>query len=157
MWYFEGDWIPTDSDHSSEFIAIAGKLDARAVIESPSKGFLAYLKYEDSPSELEVVLIISLADSKLSMRIMTSRATAAYVDLSLLEPWASVENSAFYEDELKNEVGFLHPLKWKRVRAIGRRTDCDDVLYEVLSGNTKYAVVHLTYSKKRKQKRQTKS
>jgi hypothetical protein len=120
------------------------------VIESPSKGFLAYLKYEDSPSELEMVLIISLTNSKLSMRIVTSPATAAYVDLSRLEPWASVDNSAFYENELKNEVGFLHPLKWKKVRTIGRRTDCDEVLYEVLSGNIKYAVVHLTYSKKRK-------
>jgi hypothetical protein len=45
MWYYEGDWLPTDSDLSSEFMGIAGKLDTRAVMETPSKGLLAYMKY----------------------------------------------------------------------------------------------------------------
>ena len=53
---------------------------------------------------------------------------------------------------LKKEVSFCHPLNWRSVRAIGIRTDRDEVLFEILSGRYKYAVVHLTWTNERSRK-----
>lgn len=85
------------------------------------------------------------------MRLISDEV-AAYADLSLLEPWQQTDNPTFYEKELKKEVTFFHSLNWKKVRAIGIRSDRDDVLFEILNGRFKYAVVHLTYTKERSRK-----
>lgn len=69
--------------------------------------------------------------------------------LNFLEPWQQTDTPSLYEAELKKELTFLHPLKWKRVRAIAIRTDRDDVLFEIQSGCYRYAVVHLTWQGKR--------
>lgn len=67
--------------------------------------------------------------------------------IEYLEPWIATEQ---YADnlvkELEREVTQGHAL-WKvKTRAIARRSDSDDVLFEIESEHGTYAVVHLTWS-----------
>lgn len=151
MWYLDADWLSDKSEHSVKFTTEASKLEAEEIIKAPYKGMVAKLKYHNSSSNPENVLVLSLDRSKIFMRSI-SEELAAYADLSLLEPWQRTDNPTFYEKELKKEVSFFHPLYWKKVKAIGIRSDRDDVLFEVLRGSAKYAVVHLTYAKERSRK-----
>lgn len=67
-------------------------------------------------------------------------------DLKL--PWELVSDQATAKGlvrEAKREVFWRHPLRGKRLSALARRIDCDDVLFEIDSG-PKVAVVHLTWS-----------
>jgi hypothetical protein len=48
------------------------------------------------------------------------------------------------EDEYASEIAKGHPLYGVPVRAIGRRTDRDDVLFQLLRHLCDDAVVHLT-------------
>ena len=146
MWYLDADWKPNISDISSTFANLASRLKGEEVIKDPSKGIVACLKYDEAPSNSHQVLILSMDNSKIFMRSVSDEL-AAYADKKLLEPWQPTSNPTFYEAELKKEVSFFHPLNWKNVRAIAHRTDCDDVLFEVLNGKSKYAVVHLTWRK----------
>lgn len=71
--------------------------------------------------------------------------------INWLEPWESLCTAPdSFESELYNEVGRNHILFGKKVSAIGRRYDCDDLLFRVFDSEFNYAVVHLTYSKKTK-------
>lgn len=66
-----------------------------------------------------------------------------------LEPWEPLCTAPdSFENELYNEVGGKHILFGRKVSAIGRRYDCDDVLFRVFDADFNYAVVHLTYSRK---------
>jgi len=50
---------------------------------------------------------------------------------------------------LQREVGPDHPLFGKPAKALARREDRDDVLFEISDGTErKYAVVHLTWSRR---------
>lgn len=151
MWYLDADWKPNHSDVSSRFLNIASKLKGEDVIKEPSKGLIARLQYNETSSNSHYVLILSVDRSKIFMRSISDEI-AAYADKQLLEPWQLTDNAAFYEKELKKEVSFFHPLNWKRVRAVAVRTDRDDVLFEVFSGGSKYAVVHLTWQKESSRK-----
>ncbi|RZJ99867.1 MAG: hypothetical protein EOO46_21715 [Flavobacterium sp.] len=151
MWYLDADWKSNQSDSSSRFMNLASKLKGEDVIKEPSKGLVARLQYNESSSSAHYVLILSVDQSKIFMRSISDEI-AAYADQQLLEPWQLTDNAAFYETELKKEVSFFHPLNWKRVRAIAIRTDRDDVLFEVLNGSSKYAVVHLTWQKESSRK-----
>jgi hypothetical protein len=63
------------------------------------------------------------------------------------EPWAKVDaDGQRLEAELKKEVGPKHQLFGKLAKAIARRADCDDVLFEIAGDTNEYAVVHLTWS-----------
>ena len=66
-----------------------------------------------------------------------------------LEPWYSVADDpgqvAAMQRELQRELAQHHPLYGLPVRTIGRRQDCDDVLYLIDDGTKRYAVVHLTW------------
>lgn len=66
---------------------------------------------------------------------------------SLLEPWRSItdDERRALEAELRRELGAGHPLSGMTSRALARRQDCDDVLFEV--GGVGVAVVHLTWSR----------
>jgi hypothetical protein len=67
-----------------------------------------------------------------------------------LEPWDAItSDSKYFEDELEREVAEGHILHGKAFNAIGRRYDCDDVLYQIHHPDFNYATVHLTYSKRR--------
>ena len=48
--------------------------------------------------------------------------------------------------ELAREISARHILFGVPVKAIARRVDCDDVLFELLDGSLRVAVVHLTYA-----------
>lgn len=66
-----------------------------------------------------------------------------------LEPWDSIcTEPDCFKKELYNEVGKKHILFGKEVSAIGKRYDCDDFLFQVFYASFKFAVVHLTFSKK---------
>jgi hypothetical protein len=66
-----------------------------------------------------------------------------------LVPWcpveALVEQSGLLK-QLQRELPTGHILKGEHVTAIGRREDCDDVLFALEDGRV--AVVHLTWSDK---------
>lgn len=70
---------------------------------------------------------------------------------TLKEPWISVPHdlAARLEAELKRELGHHHVLQEKKVEAVARRQDCDDVLFSIAGSSTSYAVVHLTWSGKK--------
>ncbi len=65
-----------------------------------------------------------------------------------VDPWACLSDDQErdrLDAELHREVGPGHVLFQSKVRALARRTDRDDVLFEVDDGPT-VAVVHLTYA-----------
>lgn len=65
------------------------------------------------------------------------------------EPWVPIdraEAAAALADRLAVEVGPGHPLHAVPVQAVGRRADRDDVLYRLLDGTGRVAVVHLTWT-----------
>jgi hypothetical protein len=69
-------------------------------------------------------------------------------DIRWLVPWylLDAESASATERELARELGRDHQLYGKRVRAVARRQDCDDVLFELPDSGC-CAVVHLTWTK----------
>src|SRR5262245_57412205 len=61
-----------------------------------------------------------------------------------LAPWHST--SAGLETELEREISSTHPLFGYRAISVGRRDDCDDVLFFLPEHDYPLAVVHLTWS-----------
>jgi hypothetical protein len=49
--------------------------------------------------------------------------------------------------ELHREMTKSHPLFGITVRDVAYRQDCDDVLFELLDGSGRFALVHLTFAK----------
>lgn len=62
-----------------------------------------------------------------------------------LDPWIPVSSGGALERELATELPARHILKGVRVRAIARRTDNDDVLFELIGHEKPLAVVQLSY------------
>ncbi len=67
-------------------------------------------------------------------------------DINWKKPWIplSEEESKGVGIELKKEISEKHQLYGVNIRAIAKRIDCDDVLFEIENGA--FAVVHLTYA-----------
>jgi hypothetical protein len=67
-----------------------------------------------------------------------------------LEPWYSIAKNPCQimgmEAELHRELRSGHPLFGLPVQAVGRRGDCDDILFRLLDGTGRVAVVHLTWT-----------
>lgn len=67
-----------------------------------------------------------------------------------IEPWQSLEDeqvqASHLERELYREVSRKHSLFGLRVKCVGRRQDCDYVLFALEDGTQRYAVVHLTWT-----------
>ena len=64
------------------------------------------------------------------------------------QPFAPIEHEAdrqAFVAELQRELKAGHPLFGVSVRAIGRRYDQDDVLFEFHDGTGRVAEVHLTW------------
>jgi|688.fasta_scaffold234429_2 hypothetical protein len=63
------------------------------------------------------------------------------------EPWLAVtpDYAPKGEAELRRELSARHVLSGRSVEAIGRRQDCDDVLFYLGDTAPRFAVVHLTY------------
>ena len=55
---------------------------------------------------------------------------------------------AFFEAELRRELGPGNPLFGRPVAAVGKRDGSDDVLFRLLDGTGRVAVVHLTSGKR---------
>ena len=66
-------------------------------------------------------------------------------NLHWLEPWYPA-SSANFEAELAREVSPAHPLFGLKAICVGRRYDCDDVLFFLPNNPSPLAVVHLTWS-----------
>jgi hypothetical protein len=64
----------------------------------------------------------------------------------LKQPWMTLEAkfTTSTVDELYREIGANHALNGKKVSAVARRQDCDDILF-LFEGEAGCAVVHLTY------------
>lgn len=65
-----------------------------------------------------------------------------------LIPWHPIDGAPGHglEQELRSELCSEHALFGIPVSPIGRRQDCDDVLFRILDGSERLAVVHLTYA-----------
>ena len=63
-----------------------------------------------------------------------------------LTPWRATTDSEEMSPELIREIAIGHPLFGVPTKTIGRRDDCDDVLFQVEDGSGRVAVVHLTWS-----------
>ena len=67
-----------------------------------------------------------------------------------LIPWHPLEGGTPDDGtvrELRREMCRGHVLHGVPVRPVARRQDCDDVLFELLDGTGRLAVVHLTYAR----------
>ncbi|PZR26421.1 MAG: hypothetical protein DI535_14215 [Citrobacter freundii] len=150
MWYYDGRWACADAANAREFETLARSLDQRRIREFPEEGLLVQMSF-DGYSSLAYMLVLGFVGDDLVLRLV-SPESAAYLDLSQFPPWQIADNGKFFEEELKREVSFFHPLRFKQVSAIGLRRDRDDVLFKLLDGSSRYAVVHLTYKKERSRK-----
>lgn len=150
MWYLEGNWLPNQSNECFEFENVASILNETEILENPLKGIVVSLQYNNSSQiENNYCLVISLSKDRIFLRIIR-KESAAYLDLNILTPWMKVKNPLYFENELRREISFFHPLYWKKIKAIGNRIDCDDVLFEVSNSKKyKFSIVHLTFTKKR--------
>ena len=66
-----------------------------------------------------------------------------------LVPWRPIEGGCPDDataKELYAEVCDRHVLSGIQARPVACRQDCDDVLFELLDGSGRFAVVHLTYA-----------
>jgi hypothetical protein len=64
-----------------------------------------------------------------------------------LDPWIPVSSGGALERELAMELPARHILKGIPLRAIARRLDNDDVLFELADHEKPLAVVHLSYKR----------
>jgi hypothetical protein len=78
---------------------------------------------------------------------MPSDIPAELRTIQWLPPWEPTELDL--AAELAREVGPGHPLHGRPAVAVGRRVDCDDVLFWLPDGPAALAVVHLTWTGKR--------
>jgi hypothetical protein len=62
----------------------------------------------------------------------------------------SVETAAKLEAELRRELPRSHQLAGRSLRAVARRDNTDDVLFELATGEGPVFCVHLTWSVERK-------
>ena len=67
-----------------------------------------------------------------------------FENVAWLEPWRSETSQGFVE-ELRKEVCGKHPLFGRRAITVGKRDDCDDVLFFLPDGPDPLAMVHLTW------------
>ncbi|HEX5153502.1 MAG TPA: hypothetical protein VFW07_18765 [Parafilimonas sp.] len=151
MWYFDADWQPNQSAHTKAFEDIVSKINPDEAMRFPTVSEIVRLKYNNSVSESQKMLVLSLKGSKLLMRLLTDES-AAYLEKTFLPPWQPIENPVFYEDELKKQLSFFHPLKWKKIKAIAIRKDTNALLFKFAKGFKKYAIVHLVNKEKASRK-----
>jgi hypothetical protein len=92
----------------------------------------------------DVARIGELTDAVVALRPAPAPRTRIE-DVALLEPWSAVTNARGLEAELARELVPGHRLHGRPgLRAVARRSDCDDVLF---LSETIAAVVHLTWAK----------
>jgi hypothetical protein len=81
-------------------------------------------------------------------RFAARSQTCASAEMVWLEPWQPLTDAArasLLEEQLGKEVVAVHVLHGIKVSAIGVADHSDDVLFRLLDGTGRYAVVHLTW------------
>jgi hypothetical protein len=66
-----------------------------------------------------------------------------------MKPWQPIQSDENLAGEAARELSDGHPLYGKKLKAIARRQDQDDVLFELIDDTPRVAVLHLTWSGKR--------
>ncbi|MGN6439458.1 MAG: hypothetical protein ACTHMM_23195 [Agriterribacter sp.] len=72
MWYLSADCQPIYGNNHLKFKEIASKLDGKNVINDFAKGMVAVLTYSEAPGNSHYVLILSLEESMIFMRMLTN-------------------------------------------------------------------------------------
>jgi sporulation protein YlmC with PRC-barrel domain len=148
MWYAEADWESYNNSGINDFEKIAMGLNGAVIMKDFSKGIVAFIMWNDNKECIDTFLILSLSDGRIFMRLVSDEV-AGFIDRKMLVPWDKVEEGNHFDKELKQELSFFHQLRWRRFKAVGKRQDRDEVLFEIKSGRNKYFVVHLTYRKEK--------
>lgn len=78
------------------------------------------------------------------MRLSAPSITILIMFIEFLAPWYA-DNNDVLVSELKREAVKGHELHDVRVKALAKRRDTDDVLFELQDGTSRVAVVHLTW------------
>jgi hypothetical protein len=97
----------------------------------------------DPPPPVEWPKGVGMLDDALALRYAPRKVTRIE-DVKLLSPWTELTNAAGVEAELERELVGGHRLFGRKLRAVARRSDCEDVLFV---GAELAAVVHLTWAK----------
>jgi hypothetical protein len=97
----------------------------------------------DPPAVIEWTDAVGPLSMAESLRIVPQKKMRPE-ELKLLTPWTTVTNAAGVEAELAREVGPEHRLHGRSLRALGRRSDGEEVLF---ADETLAAVVRLTWAK----------
>ena len=68
------------------------------------------------------------------------------------EPWQIIppDYASKVEDELYRDMNAGHVLSGRLFAAIGRRKDCDDILFYLGDRPPRFAVVHLTFQREKR-------
>lgn len=107
---------------------IPRKVDENGALETDL--FVFKLKNEDDVTKLQENIIAELTPGD---------------TLHCLSPWYFVERGLNAQLAQEIRQNYEHVLYGKQVNTIARREDNDDVLFEVLDSDFKYAKVHLTW------------
>lgn len=87
MWYMEGKWNRIESDCTETFERVTRDLDAREIFKDPFKGLMAELLHGEPNTRSEPVLIFSLENNVILMRIIA--------DENLVRQLGSVSKSRY--------------------------------------------------------------
>src|SRR5262245_9089263 len=79
---------------------------------------------------------------------VTKRPAEKPVPSPYVLPWYPIENLPGLAEELRRQAAPGHKLFGVPVRAIARRQNNDDVLFQIEDGSGRVAVVHLTWKGK---------
>jgi hypothetical protein len=91
----------------------------------------------------------TLESSEAEFHLREDARLTAHLETEALSPWLEPRSPDGLLRELQRELAPGHELYRKPVKALAVASDRDDVLFVVVeSGVTKYAVVHLTWSRK---------
>jgi hypothetical protein len=85
----------------------------------------------------------TLDDAIVALTLRPAKQGRGIEDVVLLEPWHGVNSPEHLEEELARELAPGHRLHGRRLRAVARRSDREDVLFV---GDTLVAVVQLTWA-----------
>jgi hypothetical protein len=104
--------------------------DCRASLHSVRRVLVALLVHSAEPANDSTVVIMN---------------TSVPSGMEWVAPWEPILDGAALNAELRAEIVAGHPLHGLAAAAVGRRTDCDDVLFCVDHPLCTLAVVHLTW------------
>lgn len=141
---------------------IVRTIDPQANFYVTDKSFLGGVelaKYLDIPRALDENRnqrqdIVALQLKNQSDRDKLSKGAIVEIipgdEIHFLKPWYKLENNdTDLESELQKEISNTHLLKNKKLNAIARRQDNDDVLFQIFDDKNVFAVVHLTWTAKK--------